>query len=76
MKTALNWLVDELKSRYVDLSKWNEDLILEAKKMEKQQILDAYNSGDQNGVTSMIDGYGMMDSEEYYNEMFKKEENE
>ena len=72
METAIEWLRKQYHK--VPIKDFG-NLFDKAKEMEKQQILDAYNSGDQNGVTSMIDGYGMMDSEEYYNEMFKKEEN-
>ena len=35
----IKWLVDELKKRSTDLTKWNNDLIHQAKEMEKQQML-------------------------------------
>ena len=38
-QTAIEWLVDELKKRSTDLTKWNNDLIQQAKEMEKQQML-------------------------------------
>jgi aromatic ring-opening dioxygenase LigB subunit len=38
-QTAIDWLVDELKKRSTDLTKWNNDLIQQAKEMEKQQML-------------------------------------
>ena len=44
MKTAVEWLVEELKSRSIDLSKWNNDLLEKAKEMEKQQITEAFDS--------------------------------
>ena len=44
MKTAVQWLVEELKSRSIDLSKWNNDLLEKAKEMEKQQITEAFDS--------------------------------
>ena len=35
--TAVEWLIEELKNRSIDLSKWNEDLIIQAKEMENRQ---------------------------------------
>ncbi len=61
--TAVEWLVDKLKGRSVDLEMpWNIDLVEQAKEMEKQQILDSW-----------IDGYcEHSDSDEqYYNKTFK-----
>lgn len=69
MKTAIDWLVEELKSRSIDLNKWNSDLVEQAKEMEKQQIIDAVKS------TDYIIGATNKESEEfaqkYYNETFK-----
>jgi len=40
MGTAIDWLVEELKSRSIDLNKWNSDLVEQAKEMEKQMLCD------------------------------------
>ena len=66
--TAVEWLVEELKSRSIDLNKWNSDLVEQAKEMEKQQIIDAVNFGDERGK---ITTYST--AEQYYNETFKSE---
>ena len=62
-QTAVEWLVNELKSRSIDLNKWNSDLIKQAKEMEKQQIQDAY-----------LDGYceTAEDSQDYYTKTYSK----
>jgi len=61
MKTAVEWLINELIPK--DQHEGIMDIIEEAKEMEKQQIIDAYQ-------TSHI---SMMTAEQYYNETFKNE---
>ena len=77
MKTAVEWLVEELKSRSIDLSKWNNDLLEKAKEMEKQQITEARV----NGVIRGIDICDFPTKEslheehlKYYNETFNNED--
>lgn len=60
--TAVEWLYKTLHEQnyiYEDMSEY----LKQAKKMEKQQVIDAYQ-------TSHI---SMMSAEQYYNETFKKE---
>ena len=57
-QTALEWLVSELPHLEAELLK---KIIKQAKEMEKEQIINAYE-------TSHI---SMMTSEQYYNETFK-----
>lgn len=68
MRTAIDWLVEELKSRSIDLNKWNSDLVEQAKEMEKNLIIDAFDKGG---------GYpydtGINHAEQYYNKTFKSE---
>ena len=67
MKTAVEWLLEELKIRY-DIYN-SESLFNKAKEMEKQQIKDAHIEGfysppfrkSRNG-----------EAEQYYNETFDK----
>ena len=55
--TAVEWLIEQIRNE-----KYIEDIDFEqAKEMEKQQIIDAYE-------TSHI---SMMTSEQYYNEKYK-----
>lgn len=64
-KTAIEWLVNELKSQSIDLSKWHNDLIGLAKQIEKQQIIDAFNRGEDLGDRRNYTGV------KYYKEKFK-----
>ena len=79
MKTAVDWLVDNIctdvemhdEDGNISVEFWNafrsctdlSEYINQAKEMEKQQIMNAYE-------TSHI---SMMTSEQYYNETFKSE---
>lgn len=70
-QTAVEWLVEEmLKQGYFDANKpltfTNLDhLQQQAKEMEKEQIIDAYNEAD-----TFPQSYH--NAENYYNETFKK----
>jgi hypothetical protein len=58
-QTAIELLEKELKDRYPLIN--SEPLFQQAKEMEKQQIMDAYNNGEDRSA------------ELYYNETFKSE---
>jgi len=65
MKTAIEWFVDELqRAEFIpkdsSLMNW---VILEAKEMEKEQIIDACKQCS----------YSYEEAEQYYNETFKSE---
>ena len=67
--TAVEWLGIELNMLFTDITEeqWNraDELFEQAKQMEKQRIMDAWNSaygGDSNYT-----------AEQYYNETFKSE---
>jgi hypothetical protein len=60
-QTAVDWLVEKLKENGVNFWQEEIEMIEEAKEMEKQQIIDAYNNGDNRSA------------ELYYNETFKSE---
>lgn len=60
--TAVQFLSDNL--HYLHSTKW-DDILIKAKEMEKEQIIDAYIGGysaEQHNV----------DSEKYYNDRFNK----
>ena len=59
--TAVEWLINELD--YETISKFDKKL-LQAKEMEKEQIIDAWEDG--------CYSYFTKNSEQYYNETFKK----
>jgi len=62
--TAVEWLIDELYKQGISL--YTPELIAEAKEMEKEQIMNAF---DECGMWQ--DNYS--DSEHYYNKTFKSE---
>jgi hypothetical protein len=67
MKTAVQWLEEKLTIEKAWLNQDRKrELFNQAKEMEKQQIIDAYE-------TSHI---SMMTSEQYYNETYGKDKSE
>jgi hypothetical protein len=64
MKTAVEWLVEEFKEKLTgnNLPNWVLDVIQQAKEMEKEQIIEAYESLEHRH------------GENYYNETFKQQE--
>jgi hypothetical protein len=65
MKTAVEWLEQQLFNK---LGKFTKGDIDQAKEMEKEQIIDAFNDG----VNDECIG-GSKTPEQYYNETFKSE---
>jgi hypothetical protein len=59
--TAVEWFAGEIKGGKLITNQKFEELLQQAKEMEKQQIIDAYK-------TSHI---SMMTAEQYYNKTFK-----
>ena len=59
-QTAVEWLIETLTEEGFDLSLHTFET-KQAKQMEKEQIIDAYNNGDNRSA------------ELYYNETFKSE---
>ena len=72
MKTAVEWLVNQMKQREsqgLTLSMYELEMFAEqANKMFDEQIMDAYNDG----VNDECIG-GSKTSEQYYKETFKSE---
>ena len=64
MKTAVEWLVEQL-----NLHEY-EDVIKQAKEMEKKQIKKAYYTGNDDVIDNPD-----REAEQYYNETFKSEQN-
>jgi hypothetical protein len=64
-ETAVEWLVNELNQKidFIPMDKWDmiRDIVQQSKAMEKEQILEAYNNGEDRSA------------ELYYNETFKSE---
>ena len=70
-KTAIEWLINELD--YETISKFDKKL-LQAKEMEKEQIVDAYEIGfaDAWDDARYDDEPKHAGAEQYYNETFNK----
>jgi len=66
-QTAVEWLKEQLLKKDVYTS--TTELFEQAKAMEKEQIMDAYR-------TRWINYLPDKDSEQYYNETFKQQEDE
>jgi len=69
MMTAVEWLVQQLRNG----KEFNDELIQQAKEMEKEQVCLAYVDGFnlRQQTTDVSDNYTT--AEQYYNETFKSE---
>ena len=67
-KTAVEWLAQELYEKFEMKGdgKVFDELLDQAKEMEKEQIITAYDKGEFNQGCNG-------DAEQYYNETFKKD---
>jgi hypothetical protein len=65
-QTAVDWLVSELKSRYVNIERL--PVTDEAKEMEKQQIVNAHLTG----LIHPLEIEATKQAEQYYNETYGK----
>jgi len=72
-KTAIDWLIEQWPILESDLPPW---LIEQAKAMEKEQIIEAWDNGYANGydLGKHDDQPNPDDAEQYYNETFKEEQ--
>ena len=72
MKTAVEWLlgyINHLNENGYDFRpKYDENIVEQAKEMEKEQIMDAINFGDERGKITTYKS-----AEQYYKETFKSE---
>ena len=59
MKTAIEWLVEQLEQHHVKIDIRNTVVFEQAKAMEKEQIIDAFQTGD-----------CRLNAEQYYKETF------
>jgi HEPN domain-containing protein len=66
-QTAVEWLVEQLDGEnHLSINEINR-VIEQAKEMEKEQIIDAYND------VWLYNNQGKYNPEQYYNETFKSE---
>jgi hypothetical protein len=71
-QTAVEWLRNKM---LVECLEPSDELFEQAKEMEKEQIINAYDEGDNNGADRIYYHSDRDDksAEEYYNETFKSE---
>ena len=67
-QTAVEWLQEKLENGIIAGEAW-KDLLIVAKAMEKEQIMDAHFDGQ----CDETEGYPIEIAEQYYNETFKSE---
>jgi hypothetical protein len=65
-QTAVEWLMEEMSKTYI-FNQDDFDMFKQAKEMEKQQIIDAYQQGFNNAYFN-----NPLSKEQYYNETFNK----
>jgi hypothetical protein len=72
-ETAVEWLVEELKGVYE--SDYLNKLIEQAKAMEKEQIVKAFDEGQEYEYQYHINSAPKFDSETYYKETYESKTN-
>ena len=65
-KTAVEWLIIQMHTHWTNEDVTFQTLLEQAKEMEKEQIITAYDKGEFNQGCNG-------DAEQYYNETFKKD---
>lgn len=66
-QTAVEWLIEEIERNTGLNYLYEEDYVIKAKEMEKQQIIDTYQQGFNNAYFN-----NPLSKEQYYNETFNK----
>jgi hypothetical protein len=74
MKTAVEWLVEELTKQNMFMHLFAKE-IEQAKEMEKDNVCDAWDDGYDKGMRDRIEKISnpVGNAEQYYNETFKSE---
>ncbi len=72
MKTAIEWLEEQMET-WGHFPRWmRDDIVKKAKEMEKKQIIDAYDEAKVEGMCLATNSeYKHLQGFEYYNETFK-----
>ncbi len=65
-QTAVEWLIIQMHTHWTNEDVNFQTLLEQAKEMEKEQIIEAYDKGEFNQGCNG-------DAEQYYNETFKKD---
>ena len=68
--TAVEWFVEQLPIR---MKNYMQQEIVQAKQMEKEQLVKAWDDGDYAYFYSKETGRDFDNGEEYYNEIYEKQ---
>ena len=68
--TAVEWFVEQLPIR---MKNYMQQEIIQAKQMEKEQLVKAWDDGDYAYFYSKETGRDFDNGEEYYNEVYEKQ---
>lgn len=77
-QTAIDWLIEQIKDDQFNKVKTNlewSEIFKQAKELEKEQIMDAFNSGE-NSDDYFFPSLKLTESEVYYNETYKSKQDE
>jgi len=74
MKTAVQWFANRISHGGLVTKKQFDELLEQAKEMNKEQISQAFEDGEHNYFYSKKTGEDFESGIEYYNEKFKKDE--
>ena len=71
-QTAVEWLFEQLTSTWYDTNS-SQDIFKQAKEMEKEQILQAWDDGNYQYFCSKITNEDFENGYEYYDEKYNNE---
>jgi len=71
--TSIEWLIEELTPSIALQQKYIDELKEKAKQMHKQEIVKAFDEGQEYEYQYHINNAPKFDSETYYKETFKKD---
>jgi hypothetical protein len=70
-QTAVEWFEDQVgHNSLMGLKEWDE-IFEKAKEMEKEQILESYKHGQNNGYMYRDGNSNIIQAEQYYNETYE-----
>ena len=71
-QTATEWLLNQIHKHWDNEDMSFQTLLDQAKEMEKEQIIDAFDEGQEYEYQYHINSAPKFDSETYYNETYKQ----
>jgi hypothetical protein len=71
MKTALDWLIEQMP--YEFRANHTQELFRQAKELEKEQIMNSYREGVNAGIL-YCNGEVFISKEEYYNQTYNQKQ--